>query len=99
MELSYHYGVRKIYGFCNGYQGFIPQYQRGVIDLSPEVVCRINEHGGTILGTSRGDQDPEEIVDCLDRMNIPRKERASFLATKARKSRPLRPPVNCRPEN
>jgi 6-phosphofructokinase 1 len=70
MELHFHYGVRRIFGFCNGYQGFIPRYQRCVTDLTPEVVGRINELGGTILGTSRGQQDPEEIVDCLDRMNI-----------------------------
>jgi 6-phosphofructokinase 1 len=70
MELHFHYGVRRIFGFCNGFQGFIPQYHRSVIDLTPEVVGRINELGGTILGTSRGRQDPEEIVDCLDRMNI-----------------------------
>jgi 6-phosphofructokinase 1 len=70
MELHFHYQVKRIYGFCNGYQGFIPRYQRGVVDLTPEVVGRINELGGTILGTSRGRQDPEEIVDCLDRMNI-----------------------------
>jgi 6-phosphofructokinase 1 len=70
MELHFHYGVRKIYGFCHGYQGFIARHQRDVIDLTPSVVGRINEHGGTFLGTSRGEQDPEEIVDCLERMNI-----------------------------
>lgn len=70
MELYFLYGVRRICGFCNGYQGFIPRYRRPVIDLTPEVVGRINELGGTILGTSRGQQDAEEIVDCLDRMNI-----------------------------
>ena len=70
MELSFHYGVRKIYGFRNGYQGFIARYGRSVLDLTPECVSGINEHGGTILGTSRGEQDPHEIVDCLERMNI-----------------------------
>jgi 6-phosphofructokinase 1 len=70
MELSYHYGVRKIYGFRNGYQGFIARHGRSVLDLTPESVSGINEHGGTILGTSRGQQDPQEIVDCLERMNI-----------------------------
>jgi 6-phosphofructokinase 1 len=70
LELHFHYGVKKIYGFRNGYQGFIAKYQRSVIDLSPEVVGRINELGGSILGTSRGQQDAEEIVDCLERMNI-----------------------------
>jgi 6-phosphofructokinase 1 len=62
--------VRRIYGFCNGYQGFSARYKRGVLDLTPEFVLHINEHGGTILGTSRGRQDPGEIVDCLERQSI-----------------------------
>ena len=70
MELHYRYGVRKIYGFCNGYQGFIAKYRRPVLDLNPRVVSDINEHGGTILGTSRGQQDAAEIVDCLEQMSI-----------------------------
>jgi 6-phosphofructokinase 1 len=70
MELHYRYGVRKIYGFCNGYQGFIAKYGRAVLDLTPRVVSDINEHGGTILGTSRGQQDAGEIVDCLEQMSI-----------------------------
>ena len=38
LELHFHYGVRKIYGFCNGYQGFIAKYKRDVLDLTPEFV-------------------------------------------------------------
>jgi 6-phosphofructokinase 1 len=70
LELNKSYGVRTIHGFCNGYQGFIAKYGRPVLDLPPARVAGINEHGGTILGTSRGEQDPEEIVDCLERMSI-----------------------------
>lgn len=70
LELSFHYGVRKIYGFGNGYQGFIAKYGRPVLDLTPESVGGINEHGGTILGTSRGEQDPAEVVDCLERLSV-----------------------------
>jgi 6-phosphofructokinase 1 len=70
MELSFHYGVQRIHGFRNGYQGFISRYGHDVLDLSPAVVSDIDEDGGTILGTSRGGQDPEEIVDCLERMNV-----------------------------
>ncbi len=70
LELYFHYGVRKIYGFCNGYQGFIAKYKRDVLDLTPHLVRDINEKGGTILGTSRGEQDCTEIVDCLERMSI-----------------------------
>ena len=62
--------MRKVYGFCNGYQGFIAKYRRSVLDLSPARVAGINEQGGTILGTSRGEQDPEEIVDCMETMSI-----------------------------
>ncbi|HBB73027.1 MAG TPA: diphosphate--fructose-6-phosphate 1-phosphotransferase, partial [Planctomycetaceae bacterium] len=65
MELSFHYGVQKIHGFRNGFQGFIPKYGHDVLDLTPDIVTEIDEGGGTVLGTSRGGQDPGEIVDCL----------------------------------
>jgi 6-phosphofructokinase 1 len=70
LELTRGYGVRHVYGFCNGYQGFIPKFGRGVLELNRDLVGDINERGGTILGTSRGQQDPVEIVDCLERMSI-----------------------------
>ncbi len=70
MELSFHYGVQRIHGFRNGYQGFIAKYGHDVIDLTPDTVTEIDEGGGTLLGTSRGGQDPGEIVDCLERMNV-----------------------------
>jgi len=70
MELTFHYGVQRIHGFRNGYQGFIPRHGHDVLDLTPDLVSRIAEDGGTILGTSRGSQDPDEIVDCLERLNI-----------------------------
>jgi 6-phosphofructokinase 1 len=70
VELNGHYGVRRIVGFRNGYQGFVASYGHDVLDLTPENVATINENGGTILGTSRGQQDPREIVDCLERLNI-----------------------------
>lgn len=70
LELTRQYGVRSIVGFRNGYQGFVASYGHPVVDLTPELVEGIEERGGTILGTSRGQQDPEEVVDCLERMNI-----------------------------
>jgi 6-phosphofructokinase 1 len=70
LELIQRYGVPKVWGFCNGYQGFIASYCREVIDLTPQFVTDLNEHGGTILGSSRGAQDPVAIVDCLERMGI-----------------------------
>jgi len=70
MNLTYRYGVKNIYGIRYGYQGFIPKYGHDVIDLTPKAVTDIHKWGGTVLGTSRGKQDPVEIVDCLERMSI-----------------------------
>lgn len=70
MTLYYSYGVTKIIGFQYGLQGFIPKYRHPVVELNPEVVKDIHTMGGTFLGTSRGHQDIEEIVDTLERHNI-----------------------------
>lgn len=70
MTLYYSYRVDKIIGFKYGLQGFIPKYGHEIIELNPEVVKDIHTMGGTFLGTSRGHQSIEEIVDTLERMNI-----------------------------
>ncbi len=70
LELFYGYGVRNIYGFKYGLQGFIPKYGHDVMELDPDVVVNIHEMGGSILGSSRGPQSVDEIVDSLERMNI-----------------------------
>lgn len=70
LELSYGYGVRRIYGIRYGLQGFIPEYGHEILELDPTAVANIHEIGGTILGSSRGPQPVEDIVDSLERMNI-----------------------------
>lgn len=70
LELFYGYGVNNICGFKYGLQGFIPKYMHDIIDLKPETVGNIHEMGGSILGSSRGPQPIDEIVDTLERMNI-----------------------------
>ena len=70
MGLWYRYGVTRIFGVRYGYEGFIPKFGHPFLDLDPEVVSSIHQFGGTILGSSRGQQDVEEIVDCLERNNI-----------------------------
>ena len=70
LELFYGYGVKNIFGFKYGLQGFIPEYRHEIMDLKPETVANIHEMGGSILGSSRGPQPIEEIVDTLERMNI-----------------------------
>ncbi|TAK70946.1 MAG: ATP-dependent 6-phosphofructokinase [Actinomycetota bacterium] len=69
-ELTQHYGVRRILGFRNGYQGLAPSYGHLPLELTPQSVTGIIEHGGTILGTSRGSQRADEVVDTLQRLAI-----------------------------
>ncbi len=64
------YGVRMIYGIQYGYSGFIPEYNFPYIELNPDVVDDIHKAGGTMLGTSRGNQSVETIVDTMERLNI-----------------------------
>jgi 6-phosphofructokinase 1 len=70
LELYYGYGVRSIYGIQYGLEGFIPKFGHDIIDLNPDFVCNILDMGGSILGSSRGPQPIDEIVDSLERMNI-----------------------------
>ena len=70
LELHYAYGVRHIFGIRYGLQGFIAKYGHDVLDLTPEAVVNIHDRGGTVLGSSRGPQDIDEIIDGLERMNI-----------------------------
>lgn len=70
LELYHHYGVRNIYGIRYGLQGFIPKYGHDVLDLTPAMVSSILDMGGSILGSSRGPQNIDDIVDCLERMNV-----------------------------
>ena len=68
--LTYHYQVRRVIGIRNGYQGFVASYGHDVVELTPETVRDRVTDGGTMLGTSRGPQDVEEIVDCLERLHV-----------------------------
>ncbi|MEE4356243.1 MAG: ATP-dependent 6-phosphofructokinase [Desulfococcaceae bacterium] len=70
LELYYGYGVRNIYGIRFGLQGFIPRYRHDVAELTPGAVSDIIRKGGSFLGSSRGPQDVNEIVDSMERMNI-----------------------------
>jgi 6-phosphofructokinase 1 len=70
LSLHHNYGVRTIFGFPFGYEGLSHRFGHAPLMLTPEVVERIHEQGGTILGSSRGNQDVGEMVDTLERMNI-----------------------------
>jgi 6-phosphofructokinase 1 len=69
-QLYYRYGVKRIVGIKYGFEGFIPQYNHPIIELTTQLVDDIHLTGGTILGSSRGNQDVGQIVDSLEMMNI-----------------------------
>lgn len=70
LQLWHRYGVRSIFGIPYGYQGFIAKYAHGFCELNPERVLDIHQQGGSLLGSSRGPQPVDQIVDCLERHNI-----------------------------
>jgi 6-phosphofructokinase 1 len=70
MELYHRYGVRNIVGLKYGFQGLIPKYGHPIVELTPEIVMDINTLGGSVLSSSRGLQDINEMVNALKRMNI-----------------------------
>jgi len=65
LELYGHYGVTSVTGFRNGYLGLTRTGAKDSMTLTPETVRGINGEGGTMLGTSRGQQDVVEMVDTL----------------------------------
>lgn len=70
LSLHHHYGIRRIYGFRYGYEGLVKRHGHEPVLLTPETVNDIGDQGGTILSSSRGPQDPAEMVDYLVEMGI-----------------------------
>jgi 6-phosphofructokinase 1 len=68
MAATYQYGVRRIVGFRYGYRGLVDKELR--VELTPKSVKEIHELGGTVLGTSRGPQSVEAMVDTLEELGI-----------------------------
>jgi 6-phosphofructokinase 1 len=70
MEAHHGYKVSSILGVRYGLAGFIPKSSPDVVELTTQAVADIHEFGGTILGSSRGPQNPEDVVDALERLNV-----------------------------
>lgn len=70
MTLSYSYGVKTIYGIPYGYEGFIDSYGHPIRNLTPDFVSNIHTDGGSILGTSRGPQSKQAMVEKLVELNV-----------------------------
>jgi 6-phosphofructokinase 1 len=65
LELHENYGFREVWGIRYGYAGLNAGVGQPPIRLTPALVDEIHEVGGTILGTSRGPQPTQAMVDFL----------------------------------
>ncbi|MCB2183736.1 MAG: ATP-dependent 6-phosphofructokinase [Desulfobulbaceae bacterium] len=59
------YKTKNVYGFRHGFAGLTRSHESPPMILTSEIVSNIHEQGGTILGSSRGAQSIEEMVDTL----------------------------------
>jgi 6-phosphofructokinase 1 len=70
LRLVYAYRVRRIYGFRYGYAGLAHPDRHEPYVLVPDVVEHLHERGGTALGSSRGPQDADRMIDTLVRLDV-----------------------------
>ena len=70
MEAHHGYKVSSVLGVRYGLSGFIPRTSPEVVELTPASVADIHQFGGSVLGSSRGPQKPEDVVDALERLNV-----------------------------
>lgn len=70
LELHYHYDVTDVFGIRYGYHGLNPANGWPPIRLDLETVSDIHESGGSILGTSRGPEDPAVMVNFLRQLGV-----------------------------
>ena len=69
--LWHRYGVKRISGIRYGYKGFLPEYEYGIKELTPDIVDDIHKLGGTFLGSARGGgKETGKIVDTMERLNL-----------------------------
>ncbi|MBS0637545.1 MAG: ATP-dependent 6-phosphofructokinase [Verrucomicrobia bacterium] len=61
------YGIHSCLGFKYGYKGLLTHKP---VELTPQIVDQIHTKGGSILGSSRGEEDAKKVVDVLVRNNI-----------------------------
>ena len=70
LTLAWQYKVKTIYGFRYGYAGLSSNVFEYPIVLTPEVVDKIHTEGGSILGSSRGPQEVDDMIDHLAKYDI-----------------------------
>ncbi len=70
LELAMNYGVAEVLGIRYGFQGLNPAEGQPPKKLCLESVEEIHKLGGTVLGSSRGPQDPSVMTDFLVQQQV-----------------------------
>jgi 6-phosphofructokinase 1 len=68
LELADNYGVTEVLGFRDGFRGLVGDSEP--VRLTHDLVAGIHNRGGTILGTSRGNQDSSRMVTTLQHYGV-----------------------------
>ncbi len=69
-ELVHNYRVPRVLGIREGYRGLNPREGKPPVELDAGFVLDIHNLGGTVLGSSRGGQDPGVMMDFLEDEDI-----------------------------
>ncbi len=69
-ELVHNYGVHRVLGIRDGYRGLNPTEGSPPVELDARFVHDIHNLGGTVLGSSRGGQPADVMVDFLESEGI-----------------------------
>ena len=70
MHAHYGYGVARILGLRFGYESLHPAFGHEPLELNPERVGMIQHVGGSVLGTSRGRQPVDVMVNRLVELDV-----------------------------
>ena len=70
LTLTHDYGITRILGFRYGFEGLSKNLKDNPVFLNPKMLETVHHQGGTIIGTSRGPQDIDDMVDTLVEWNI-----------------------------
>jgi 6-phosphofructokinase 1 len=70
MELHFRYKVPKVLGFRYGYEGLVERFGHKPLELNHEFVTNIHQNGGSILSSSRGNQDAGEMIDTMQKYGV-----------------------------
>lgn len=69
LQLHHVYGVNRIIGAPFGLRGFVDS-SRPLYELGPQAVVDVHGRGGCFLGQGSSTEDPDRLVDALERLDV-----------------------------